>query len=475
MSLDFLKAVQEKLILGGVFTLRLATGIARDVQFLEDGTLGIGSDEYLLRWALAYTSQGATLTLSGVKDKVCVLTLRSNGDWKGREFKSNGYVVLSPHPSAMDTWVTLASPSSYYRKLTPVQVSEKLKITTNPKFAFQESLYPQIDWKQYEYNLSDTKFEDIPKNITAVILVGFNRLDYFKQVVRSLVVNESLKKFPVFVFLDKPVRAEEASLQDDHEKFVKNAIPWAVVIKRPVNFGCGRNIIDARNQILLNLNYQQAFVFEDDMVVSRTYLDFCLNLMEWSKRFSNVGAVQGWDKAIMSYNTKVRKQMEVHVTYTNWWGYLITKEAWEKMYSLVNEYVELFLGAHYHQRPHISITKWFTLIMEKATSVEKNAFLLDEGAVADKLRYFKAPPTGQDAITMHALEVCGLVRLAPTVNRGLYIGKLGIHMNPKQFIRDGFESMSLEEFLSDSNRLDFYPRVSNDPVVTDPSSNISYI
>ena len=199
---------------------------------------------------------------------------------------------------------------------------------------------------------------------------------------------------------------------------------------------------------------------EDDLVVAPNYMKLCLNTLEWGeKNFSNVGAVQAWNKCIMSKNVKDERLGEVHSTYTNWWGYLLKRTAWQEMEPYILKYQELFLGATYNNRPHRTIVEYFRHMLKAAKKIQGNQrWVSDEESMNRGRAYFNAPPTGQDAITMHALEACGFVRLATTVNRGLYIGKHGIHMHPRMFERDGFPQMSHELYPDDSTRLEFWSR-----------------
>jgi len=60
--------------------------------------------------------------------------------------------------------------------------------------------------------------------------------------------------------------------------------------------------------------------------------------------------------------------------------------------------------------------------------------------------YFNSPPTGQDAATMVCFHAAGLRRLNTVVNRGEYVGKHGIHMNPRVYKQQGFPKMTHEVY-----------------------------
>jgi hypothetical protein len=249
-------------------------------------------------------------------------------------------------------------------------------------------------------------------------------------------------------------------LADKQAELCRSLFPQSVIVKRPVNFGCGRNIIDARIQLFTNMKYDYVFMFEDDMVPSDTYMALTTRLMEWAEsHYTDVGVVQSWNITHLPVEEKRRILSEVHATYTNWWGYLMKRELWDAIFPDVLEYQELFLGGSYSGRPHRSIIEWFR--MKQRTVLPPNldtTFPVDDKTRETAKSYFGTPPTGQDAVTMIMAEIRGWKRLATSVNRGEYIGRQGIHMNPRRFIQDGFTAMSNDVFEEDGDLSEFHPR-----------------
>ncbi len=131
---------------------------------------------------------------------------------------------------------------------------------------------------------------------------------------------------------------------EDHARVTLEHFPDAQVILRDANFGCGRNIIDARRHLFDILEYKQVFVIEDDMILSSSYLQYCLNLMMWANsNYSNIGVVQGWNKCFYSSAEKQKHLREVHPTVTNWWGYLMDSQCWNSIRDEIYEYEKQWL------------------------------------------------------------------------------------------------------------------------------------
>lgn len=271
-----------------------------------------------------------------------------------------------------------------------------------------------------------------PPSTTAVALIACNRVSYFKQVVDALAPQVTDK--PVYLFLDKPLEKGQETLVTEQKQYAASKFKLLSVIERPVNFGCGMNIIDARDKIFNTLRYERAFIFEDDMVPDANYIDYCQKLWDWSKQFTNVGAVQGWSRCFLTPAQKKRKNKEVFVTFDNAWGYLTSKECWDAIRTMMLDYSTFIKNTLYMSRDNLRLSRFMRPYKDKPfESNGMNPVPMDNIAQNDERFILDNCPTGQDGITYLAMRHAGLVRLAPTVNRGSYIGKSGIHSTPNMY------------------------------------------
>ena len=294
--------------------------------------------------------------------------------------------------------------------------------------------------------------DNVPKGKSqAIAIMGCDRPRYLKQVLEGL-SKSNLEDYDVYLFLDKPKdrHAHPTTQEQIDLGFTENVIPL------PVNYGCGRAIIEMRKQIFDRKGYQKAFIFEDDMVPGTNYIQFCENLLQWGlENYSNVGAVQGWTKCLMTPDDKKSKTSHVHATYTNWWGYLTTKEAWDSAKEFIYEYNDRFLLGDYATRPVTSILQFFKGSSQRKFGLLPGGFQPNDQSLTHRSRLFQSIPSGQDGATWLGYDQANLVRLAPVVNRGIYIGKTGIHSNPQIYAKQGFDRMSLETYPQDSRRKNF--------------------
>ena len=272
--------------------------------------------------------------------------------------------------------------------------------------------------------------DKIDNSTTAIVLIGYNRPNYFKEVVDSLAPQVSDK--PVYLFLDKPQEEGQTPMMAEQEQYARSKFKKLAVVKRPVNFGCGMNIIDARDKIFSL--HERAFIIEDDMVLDKNYIEYCEKLWDWSQQFSNVGAVQGWSHCLMTPAQKKRNNKVVFPTFQNAWGYLMSAEVWKSIRQHMLDYVSFIREVPYANRDNLRISRFMKTYRDRSFSPDgANPVRLDQLSQNQEREFLENCPTGQDGMTYLALRHMGLVRLAPVANRATYIGKSGIHSTPAMY------------------------------------------
>ena len=269
-----------------------------------------------------------------------------------------------------------------------------------------------------------------PKETTAIVLIACNRPNYFKQVVDALAPQVQDK--PVYLFIDRPIEEGQLPVVEEQRKYVEEKFKLLSVIIRPRNFGCGMNIVDARDKIFGI--HDRAFILEDDMVPDANYIEYCEKLWDWSRQFSNVGAVQGWAHCTMTPAQKKRNNKIVRATFENAWGYLMDAKTWSSIRTSMLDYSTFIKDVPYMNRDNLRISRFMRIYKDKPFEPHgNNPVLLDQLAQNDERSFLDNCPTCQDGMTYLALRNAGLVRLAPVVNRGIYIGKSGIHSTPEMY------------------------------------------
>lgn len=358
------------------------------------------------------------------------------GAWKGRDRDNK--------------WVTLISQDSQFNKKTRELLHSAVAI--DPKLHWSEKLkriiWPTtIDWKAQQYRLPLVSRDTQPTNRTAVALLASNRPEYLTQVVTAL-APQLQGVYPVFAFLD----FVDTLSQSHCANIIRSAFPHAEIIRRDFNWGCGRNLIDAREQLFTNLGYDRVFMFEDDGVPSSNYVQVMENLLDWAEQnYDNVGVVQGWNHCLHQKHEKATKLNTVEPVLCNLWGYLMSSKVWQNIRSQMLYFQDNFLVGNYSERPAHLVREWLHEQFAKRLKfpqLQGRHYPIDLRYNYDRLEYVKKIPGGQDGTT-DVLCMCeGYTRIATQVNHLKYIGAQGIHMTPTRFQFQGYASIKLDEFDS---------------------------
>lgn len=330
-------------------------------------------------------------------------------------------------------------------------------------------------------NIVDELLNSIDKE-TAIVVITYNRPNYFRQVVKSLEQNPESQILPFFFFLD----GGKGAAQKKNREIIENSrIKNKYIMIRREQLGCGRNIIDARRFIFDKCNFKRAIIFEDDMIVTPSYITITLNLNNWAqKNFLNIGIVQCWNSCFLTHNEKQKKLNCVTESFEHLWGYCIEKKNWDKIKQTLYEYESRFLiNRDYRSRNHRAIRQWICNQLNKMSKFKNQKILENESLFQeiyenikedvvtliersdkkifpvkiDYKRYFSHNNcgTGQDAVTAFSLFKSGLIKISTVVNRGLYIGKEGINFNTVIYERMRFNQMKLDIFVEDKSIQEF--------------------
>ncbi len=281
----------------------------------------------------------------------------------------------------------------------------------------------------------------------AIIVIGYNRPEYLAEVLKSLHKNPESQELPIYFFFD----GGKNSSQADNLAIAKSfSFPYAHYCLREKNYGCPKNIIDARRKIFDELGYRKALILEDDQVLSPNYIRFILSLYEWSQaNLQNVGIVSGWNLCHLSYEQKKAHLNEVTFTDVNLWAYLIDKDCWDLIKPILYEYESLFLrsGGRAHHNNGKNIRQWIRKKVKKSYRyrIDKDSPRLLTLNIFDE-HY----PIGQDGLCWVAMWLNNLSQISPIVNRSKNIGRIGLNSTEELYNRH-LEKIRLDCFEEDDS------------------------
>jgi len=276
----------------------------------------------------------------------------------------------------------------------------------------------------------------------AILLLGFNRVDYFGQTLAALQANEAAHECDLHVYLDGGQKAR----QEEIITLVKASTFENVnYVLRKSNWGIGRHLIDARRTLFDELNYDRVILLEDDMILAPSYIQTVLELSQWSQQFCDVGTVMAYNINNDSLEQQQSQQDQVIATNRHFWGYVLTRDVWQIIKPIVYDFEKKYLmNSSYEKRSHFRI-RWMFMrswMSKKQQTRSGNRMVPDECLTAPFPKIPRKSPTSQDAITALALWHHGFARITTRVSRAQYIGVEGFSFSPKVYAQMGFEDQN---------------------------------
>lgn len=296
---------------------------------------------------------------------------------------------------------------------------------------------------------------------SAILLLGFNRTDYFQQVISSLEKNVEAFNHDLHVYLDGGPKSK----QEEIVKIVKSSkFENVTYVLRDSNWGIGRHLIDARRTLFDQLGYERILLLEDDMVLAPNYIKTVFDISDWASNYDDIGTVMAYN--INHDKPEIQFSQLNHLIATNrhFWGYVITKKVWDEIKHIIYEFESKFLLKYtYTNRPHRRI-RW--LFMRKWISkkrLQKSNPLIP--AVCLTPPFSRLPfrvATSQDAITALALWHHGYSRITTRVSRAEYVGIEGYSFSQEVFESQGFDKQNLLDFENIDQDIENYELIKFD-------------
>ena len=282
---------------------------------------------------------------------------------------------------------------------------------------------------------------------SAILLLGFNRTDYFQQVISSLEKNVEAFNHDLHIYLDGGPKSK----QEEIVKIVKSSkFENATYVLRDSNWGIGRHLIDARRTLFDQLGYDRILLLEDDMVLAPTYVETVFAISDWSTKYDDVGTVMAYNINHDSEDLQIQQMNQVIATNRHFWGYVITKKVWDEIKHIIYEFEQNYLLKYtYTNRPHRRI-RWFFMRkwLSKGRLEKQNCLVPSDCVVAPFPNLPFRVATSQDAITALALWHHGYSRITTRVSRAEYVGIEGYSFSPEVYESQGFNNQNLLDFSS---------------------------
>ena len=292
---------------------------------------------------------------------------------------------------------------------------------------------------------------------TAILVIGFKRLHYFQQTLESLERCPESQTLDFHFYLDGGREAKQNKLI---EMINASSITSRHIVCRESNYGIGRHLIGARRDIFDGLGYDRLILFEDDMILSPTYIRTVLRMSDWAHQFDNVGTVMAFNLNKHDQVSQKEDLDKVIPTNRHFWGYCLTRKVWDDIKHVLFAYEEEYLeSVPYKKRNHKRIRKKFMPYWLRQPKRKYSGDILEIPKQAITPPFAedsigKNTPTSQDAMTALGLWNAGYARLTTLVPRARYIGIQGLSFTPRVYRKQGFDTQQTFEFIDEDEELE---------------------
>lgn len=128
-----------------------------------------------------------------------------------------------------------------------------------------------------------------------IVMISYNRPELVQLSVRNVALAHGAANHDIFMFIDGPRCEEDVRKQDQINEIVcsfQGSLPKMKIIRREKNYGCRGNIVDAITQVISQ--YGRAIIIEDDILVSRTFLDYMDEALEFYKDSKQIWSINAY-------------------------------------------------------------------------------------------------------------------------------------------------------------------------------------
>ena len=132
------------------------------------------------------------------------------------------------------------------------------------------------------------------KKLAPIILFVYNRLEETQLTVKSLQKNFLSKESDLYIFLDGPKNNLDAKKIESVKKYIKQIEGFknVTIFESKFNKGLAQSVIDGVSKIMGS--YNKVIVLEDDLVVSKNFLNFMNESLFFYENNRKIFSISGY-------------------------------------------------------------------------------------------------------------------------------------------------------------------------------------
>lgn len=169
-------------------------------------------------------------------------------------------------------------------------------------------------------------------NCAPILIFAYNRVDKLEKLILSLSTNELSKDSEIYIFCDKEIGLQDSKNVKEVKDFIlsfnfKSYFNNYKIHFNTHHFGLAKSIITGVTQILKN--YDRVIVLEDDLIISKYFLRFMNDALNYFLHDDRIFSISGFTK-----NFKFSKNYPYDIYLFprgSSWGWATWKNRWNKV------------------------------------------------------------------------------------------------------------------------------------------------
>lgn len=159
-----------------------------------------------------------------------------------------------------------------------------------------------------------------------ILIFVYNRIDHAKSAIEALLQNPEAKESHLYIYSDGPKNAYAVEKVHEVRRYISGIDGFGAVtiIERPENYGIEKSEISAITETFES--YDKAIILEDDIIVSKFFLNYMNATLERYKSEKCVFEITGY-----SYLEKKDTMVDtMFLKIASAWGWATWADRWEK-------------------------------------------------------------------------------------------------------------------------------------------------
>ncbi len=185
--------------------------------------------------------------------------------------------------------------------------------------------------------------DKIKTNSIPILLFVYKRPDHTRKTIKSLGLCDNTQDYDIYVFCDGPKNdndlnkvIEVRGIIHEFEQTLNALFNKVTIYESEINKGLAASIIGGIDKIMEK--YDRAIILEDDIAVSRDFLDFMNEGLRFYEADERVGAISGFSFPIPKC---IEDRHSIYKSRTgNSWGWATWKRVWQEADWDVRDYLE---------------------------------------------------------------------------------------------------------------------------------------